>query len=156
MGLSSSNLVLSVSFFVDLLPPIYSLLKKKRSQPVSLRVLSFFESKSAYFIFSSALVCTMGLCFFLLRAKTHFLGDGYLNLSSLASSNPLIKFSSYGTVHTLIWLKSLIDSSGDFSALLSFQFVSILSGVLFTIVTCILARQLFDSRYDTASCSLWV
>ncbi|MCH7691242.1 MAG: hypothetical protein IIA17_09385 [candidate division Zixibacteria bacterium] len=153
-GLNQWAFLPQISFYLlvftsILLPPVFSLLKKKRSRPVSLRVLSFFESKSAYFIFSSALVCTMGLCFFLLRAKTHFLGDGYLNLSSLASSNPLVKFSSYGTVHTLIWLKSLIDSSGDLSALLSFQIVSILSGVLFTIVTCILARKLFDNRYDS-------
>ena len=132
-----------------LLPPVYSLLKKKRSKAISLRIQSAFDSKITYFIFSLALVCTLGLCFYILRAKTHFLGDGYLNLTSLASSNPLVKFSSYGTVHILIWLKSLIGSSVYSSALLSFQIVSVLSGVLFAIVTCILARKLFDNRYDS-------
>lgn len=132
-----------------LLPSFFWLIMRKIGASAKLKVRSIFESSKVYFVLSVVLICAMGIFFYLLRAKMHFLGDGYLNLSSLASSEPYIKFSSYGTTQAHIWLKSILGNDGESSALLSFQIISILSGLTFIIATSTLARKLFENRLDS-------
>ena len=123
---------------------------------------SFIDSLSGYlernhnYLKLSVLIMTlMSLGFYFLRAKTHFLGDGYMNLSSLASAKPLIKGTGFGEVKAHIWLKSLIGD-GESAALLSFQIISILSGIILLMTVFILARKLFKNRLDSFLFSLGI
>jgi hypothetical protein len=102
-----------------------------------------------YFVLSGIVTLTALVSFYFLKAKTHFLGDGYFNLGSLASANPLIKDSAVGAVKAHIWLKSLLGGNDEATSLLTFQIISILGGIIFLIFVFLLSRKLFESRLDS-------
>ncbi len=90
------------------------------------------------------LTLLFGLAFYFLRARTHFLGDGYTVLSLLAQENPLVKTRELGEALAHIWMKSGVGGGGRNAALLSFQIISISSGALFLFVTAAASRRLFE------------
>ena len=85
--------------------------------------------------------------FYYLRARTHFLGDGYTVLSLLTDPEPLVKTREYGAAMLHIWVKQLFGE-GEPAALASFQSISVGCGFLFLLSTAFLSRRLFDSNRD--------
>lgn len=85
-----------------------------------------------------------GMAFYLLRTKTHFLGDGYTALSLLASETPLIKTREIGESLFHIWVKNLSGLEGESAALFSFRFLSILAGMVLVGFVGWSASRLFD------------
>jgi len=106
------------------------------------------DRSSKYFIIVFSLTVLYGLAFYLLRARTHFLGDGYQILSLLTSDNPFIKPTERGEALVHLWVKSLVGDTGGASALLSYQIVSISAGVLFLIAVAWVSKRLFDRTID--------
>ncbi len=101
-------------------------------------------NSSMYFIVVFGLTVLYGLVFYFLRARTHFLGDGYQILSILGSDTPFIKPTEHGEALVHLWVRSLIGAEGETSALLSYQAVSISAGLLFLIAVGLASRWLFD------------
>ena len=87
--------------------------------------------------------------FWLFRARTYFLGDGYQILSFLSSQQPFLKPSEYGTAWLTLMIYHLIGS-GKSAALASEQIVSIGSGVLYILGCGWLAANFFTSIVDRA------
>ena len=79
-----------------------------------------------------------------------------MNLGSLASDNPLIKYTSYGEMKTHIWLKSLIGGDSKAAALLSFQFISIFAGIILIVAVLFLSRKLFENSLESLLFSLGI
>jgi tetratricopeptide (TPR) repeat protein len=84
-----------------------------------------------------------GLMFYLLRARAHFLGDGYLQISFLAKDSILVGKRSFGEGLVHQWVKSLLGGEGKEAALRSYQVVSIVSGVAFLGASAFFARMFF-------------
>lgn len=99
---------------------------------------------------------TMTIVFYVFRVKTHFLGDGYTLLSNLASQNPLVKPRSVGESLIHIWVKNAIGDLSEDPALYSYQFVSILCGILFVLLTFLGAQRLFQDKESRALFTLGV
>jgi len=100
-----------------------------------------------FWIIAGALAAATTLLFYLWRARTHFLGDGYTVLSLLADPEPLIKMRELGEAMAHIWVKELFGS-GESAALKSFQTVSIAAGAAFLISVSLFARALFERNRD--------
>ncbi len=83
-----------------------------------------------------------GLVFYLLRAQTHFQGDGLLQLAALASDQPLVKARDMGTMHVLILLKGLMPGGSELSARVAYQGLSVTAGVLFVVSAVWFARPI--------------
>ncbi len=136
-----------------LLPLIWSLLSGDKLKSFREKLITSLDGRGTYLGLAAFVTIAMGIGFYFLRAKTHFLGDGYMNLSSLASEKPLIKDTAFGEVKVHIWLKSLLGG-GEPAALLSFQIISIVSGILFLMVVFYMARKLFENRLESFLFSL--
>lgn len=91
---------------------------------------TFFEAKSKYFA-RGVLVAIAGAMFALFAMPTHFLGDGYSYISNLGSqSGHWIKWSEGGALLSVAMVRSLLGEPSEASALLAFQIVSVISGML--------------------------
>jgi len=106
------------------------------------------DRSSKYFIVATGLIVLYGLAFYLLRARTHFLGDGLTSLSYLASDNPLIRSREFGESLVHIWLKSIIGGDAQNAALLSFQIISIFAGICLLLAVSVCAKALFHRTID--------
>ncbi|PWB76085.1 hypothetical protein C3F09_01190 [candidate division GN15 bacterium] len=103
-------------------------------------------SNRSYWLFSGCLLIGFGLIFYLLRAKTHFLGDGYQLLSTLSSEQFYIKFRNRGSVGLQHFIMQLLGGRSEANALLSYQITSISAGLLFPAVVMTGARKLFQKN----------
>ena len=133
-----------VLFVIGAVAPIVIRLVLRRGESDVGEVGASANESSKYFIIVFCLTVLYGLAFYLLRARTHFLGDGYQILSELASDNPAIKPTEPGEALVRLWVKSLIGADGEMSALLSHQIVSTSAGVLFLIAVALVSKWLFD------------
>lgn len=102
-------------------------------------------ARDHFALWSALVIIFMGLLFCLLRAKTHFLGDGYLHLSALSRSELSIRIRELGESLVHIWIASAIGGDGARAALWSYQGVSIGAGLLFLVIAAATARMLYDS-----------
>ena len=85
-----------------------------------------------------------GLVFWLLQARTHFLGDGYLLLSLLGAEHPAtVKLRALGEGLAHLGLFRLLGSDGEAGALQAHRILSIGAGVLFVLLTLAAGRRLF-------------
>jgi len=109
-----------------LVPVAIVWLGRHRDEPDRSRVLS-----GEAWLWGLPILC--GLVFYLLRAQTHFQGDGFLQLASLASDQPLVKARDAGTMHVLILLKGLMPGGLEQAALVAYQGLSVAAGVLFVV-----------------------
>ena len=100
-----------------------------------------------YYIFSAILIVGLTACFILFRVKTYFLGDGYTIFSQLASDNPFIKQREIGEALIHIWVKNMFGT-GKEAALLSFQSISIISGLLLIITSAYFSKLLFKKNIE--------
>ena len=97
------------------------------------------------FLWRAVLVILVsGVAFYLLRAQTHFLGDGYLLLGRLARGSAPIRPWNPGIYWIQSGLNQLLGNSGQESALASFQIISIGSGVLFLAAAAATASRLYQ------------
>jgi tetratricopeptide (TPR) repeat protein len=120
--------------------------------PLVLRFLRVRDESSprrgGYLFAVISLVVLFGLAFYLLRAQTHFLGDGYQILSILASDNSFIKPTERGEALVHLWVFRLLGGEGESTALLSYQIASIAAGILFLIAVAVCAGFLFERTRD--------
>jgi hypothetical protein len=71
------------------------------------------------------------IAFVVLRMPTHFLGDGYIFLANVGSdAGHWIKWSEGGAVMVALGVQSLLGSKGQSTAVLAFQIVSVVAGVV--------------------------
>lgn len=98
------------------------------------------SSNTRYAIWAIAIIAVFALLFYLIRARTHFLGDGYLQISFLANDSVLVGKRSFGEGLVHKWVKSLVGGEGKEAARRSYQLVSIVSGVAFLSATAYFAR----------------
>jgi tetratricopeptide (TPR) repeat protein len=94
-------------------------------------------------IFSVATIALLGVLFYLMRARTHFLGDGYQLISKLAQTTYL-KEREYGESLVHVWVKSMLGVDGKEGARLSYQLVSIVAGVALLAAATLFSRRLFS------------
>ena len=98
-----------------------------------------------FFIYAGVITAVFGGLFYLLRARTHFQGDGYTLLSELAKNSPFaMKTREVGESLLHIWLKNIIGGDGQAAALLSHQIISITAGLLFIVAGALFARKLYE------------
>lgn len=95
-----------------------------------------------------------GVCFWLFRGETHFLGDGYGNISGLASRVPNINMRDFGEVMAHLSLAKLLGGNSEANVILSYQIISVLAGVLFIPAVSWTASRLFTQRWDRILFSL--
>ncbi len=102
------------------------------------------EGRFGFVIAAAIIILT--LAFILLRGRFHFLGDGYTLLSLVEEGSGLAhKNRAFGESLIHLWLYDLIGHGGKEDALLSFQLVSVVSGVLFLLTAALSAAKLLDT-----------
>ena len=107
------------------------------------------DSRHVFMIMAGSVISVFGVLFYLLRTKTHFLGDGYTLLHMLAEDRPtMTQWSEIGESLIHIAVKSIIGGSGLDAALLANQIISIGAGLLFVSVVIWFSRKFFDQRWQ--------
>lgn len=86
--------------------------------------------------------------FYLLRARTYFLGDGYQLLSTLGSENPFIRPRNLGGMLIQHAIFKLLNGEGEPGALLAYQTVSIAAGISFIGITIWAATRLISQYME--------
>lgn len=87
--------------------------------------------------------------FYFLRAKTHFLGDGYGQLKLLTSNESnYLQVRELGESLAHLGAKLVMGGTSEIAALASFQAVSILAGVILLSLLYLFARRLFIAEAD--------
>jgi hypothetical protein len=103
-----------------------------------------YSRDRGFILIAVAVTILFGCLSYFLRAQTHFLGDGYTLLSSLATDQPIaMKMRQYGESLLHIWQKNLIGGDGQSAALLSYQIISIAGGLIFVTAVALFSRALF-------------
>ncbi len=97
------------------------------------------RDKRRYIFITTAISIVLIALFYLLRAQTHFLGDGYEAIALLSQSSGFLKKTNYGTVLVTNFIYDMFDDSSDSNALLTYQVVSYFSGAIFVLVSAVLA-----------------
>ena len=106
-------------------------------------------SDRRFYAIAGLVTAASAVLFYFLRARIHFLGDGYTLLSSLAADQPTtMKIREYGESLLHICLKNLIGGDGQASALLSYQIISITAGLLFVVAVALFARKLYERTVE--------
>jgi len=101
-----------------------------------------------YWLPAAGLIALFSLLFYLLRAETHFLGDGYALLSVLGEKSPLaLKVREVGESLVHIWSRLALGGVGQ-AALIGSQIISIASGVAFLTAIGFFAGRLFERTSD--------
>lgn len=133
-------------FIIGGLAPLIFLIPSVRKSSGELKPVN---QNRQYLIISTGTSVICALLFYLLRAKTHFLGDGYTLISSLGASRSFaIKFREIGESLAHVGLFSVLGSDGESTALLSYQIISCVAGILFVFLALFSARRLFDTLLD--------
>jgi len=97
-----------------------------------------------YLLATTCLIVLLGLAFYFLRARTHFLGDGYTLISLLSSSHPLIeKYRELGESLAHIWLYATIGGNSEHDAVLTYQIISIAAGIVFLVSVALFSKAIF-------------
>ncbi|MEW6050245.1 MAG: hypothetical protein AB1644_04185 [Candidatus Zixiibacteriota bacterium] len=105
-------------------------------------------TKRTYIVVAVALVVGWGLLFYLLRARTHFLGDGYTLLSLMATSDPLVKGRNLGGMLPQLWLSRALGEPSKENVLLAYQTLSIAAGIVFLTTIIAVANRVIARRMD--------
>jgi Flp pilus assembly protein TadD len=89
-----------------------------------------FDSQYKYVVRGMCLAIA-GIVFVTLAMPTHFLGDGYAYLANVGSSTGhWTKWSEAGADFAVMTVQSLVGSPSESAALLSFQIISVVSGLV--------------------------
>ncbi|MFH1373761.1 MAG: tetratricopeptide repeat protein [bacterium] len=126
-----------------ILPPLLSRLLKQPTRHDK-RKRAGSDSSQRFLLPAVITVAVFLLMFVIFRATTHFLGDGYQLLARLAEGAPSVKVWDMGTSFVNQTLYYLLGSDGEADALLTFQIISIVSGVLMLMGVAYWSYRLFD------------
>ncbi len=91
-------------------------------------------------------VVVMLALFYFLRARTHFLGDGYTLLSLLATDNHFLKLREIGGGIFQYWLFGILGRGGETTALLAYRIVSFVGGIFFITCLTVLTPRIVSGR----------
>ncbi len=139
--------------FAILIPPLVLIFNRRTKSVDSSSIMEGNYEKLATMI----IIIAVAVLFYLLRAKGFYLGDGESLLASVASANPIIKTREIGESLVHVWFSRLLGGPNEQSALLSYQILSIVSGLLFLITVFLLSRKLFDCYFERLLfVALWV
>jgi hypothetical protein len=105
-------------------------------------------TQNAYRLGAFLIIVAACVLFWFLRARAHFLGDGYTLLGMLSSDDPLIKGRNLGGMLPQLWLTRLLGGPEKANVLTAYQAVSQSVGFLFAALTILLANQLLSKRID--------
>ncbi|PWB72682.1 hypothetical protein C3F09_06320, partial [candidate division GN15 bacterium] len=97
-----------------------------------------------------------GVCFWVFRGQTHFLGDGYVNLALLAAKAPYVVNRDFGEMQAHLQLASMLGGNNKENVLLSYQILSVTAGILFLVLVAWTARRLFERSRDAVLFTLLV
>lgn len=86
-----------------------------------------------------------GLCFYLLRVKSHFLGDG---LNIIANPEMSIKYRELGEVIIHRWFVRTFGTISSDSVLIAYQTLSITSGILFVAALAYYGRRIAATKFE--------
>lgn len=101
-------------------------------------------SKSSYQIVAGSLFVLLGLLFYFFKANYHFLGDGYGLVSLLSNANPLfVKLRNYGESLLHLWVYGIVGS-----AYVTYQTISIITGLLYYLLSIALVKEIFTRYLD--------
>lgn len=95
-----------------------------------------------------ALALLGAIVFTTLRARTHFLGDGYQTLSLLERDPPFVKGTAPLLGLFMPRLRALFGDDPKFAALAAYQTVSVVCGVVFLFATALFAKGAFPRRRE--------
>lgn len=111
--------------------------------------------RSMYVVAGAILASLFAGCvFYLLRAKTHFLGDGYSLLANLGKWIPYQKPTELGTDIAVQWVARLVDVTSYELAERAYQIISIGSGMTLVAATICFGGIFFNRRQDKLSFTL--
>ncbi|MCP4567572.1 MAG: tetratricopeptide repeat protein [FCB group bacterium] len=91
------------------------------------------------------IIVLAGLGFYLLKVNSHFLGDGYMMISSPHMS---IKYREYGEVVIHLWFMKTFGSMTSESVRLIYQMISFASGAILVTVLTYYTRQITANRFS--------
>lgn len=131
-------------FLVGALAPfILSLWRKKFEADID-----DADNSKAFTGWAAVIIAVFMVLFFILRASTHYLGDGYQLLGNLATVNPWIKIRNLGEelIHKLVF--NLLSGEESVRSLRSFQIVSYASGLGFLVSAAYAAGRLFERNME--------
>ncbi len=109
------------------------------------------ENKSdsrTFWIVSFVIISILACSFYLFRAKTFFLGDGYQILSNLSSNSNHIKFIEAGESYIHLFVRNLWGDPSIETSILSYQSISIFSGILFLFTIVYFSNRLFNKTFE--------
>ncbi len=86
--------------------------------------------------------------FVIFKTNTFFLGDGYQLLAKLADGSISVKFWDFGTTFLLSSIFENLSGDAGSKSLLTYQIVSVLSGVLFLLVSAFYSFILFTENIE--------
>jgi len=106
----------------------------------------FIENNRKYlYLFFTVLI--LAALFYLFRASTHFLGDGYMTLNNLASqATTIFKWSEAGSTLLLDVVQSLFGEKNIQTAKYALQTVSITSGVITILFFILISGEISKNR----------
>jgi tetratricopeptide (TPR) repeat protein len=101
------------------------------------------SSDIGYRVASIVILLVLPVLFYLFRAQTHFLGDGYQLITSLQAG---VNHKPWEAATFLIqkWILSTLGGEGEPAAEQALQVTSYLSGFLFALVTVFVSARLFS------------
>ena len=103
-------------------------------------------NNTGYYVFAGCTILVYSILFIVIRARAHFLGDGYGLLGLLGDDSPImLQVREMGESLFHIWAKGLFSTAGEDAALLSYQIVSIASGVVMVTVVLFYGARLFNT-----------
>ncbi len=106
------------------------------------------SQKGKYLLIAAFIAVIFLAAFYLLRARIHFLGDGYALITNLASDNPIIKTRNLGETLIRQVVYSVLSGDNQQRALRSYQYVSYAGGLVFFVTVIAAARVLFEKTSE--------
>lgn len=104
------------------------------------------ESTRSWWLFSAGAVLTGVVSFILLRGETHFFGDGYGMLVMLGGDMAsYYQMPEYGESLAHLLVRDAIGTGGEDGALLTYQVISVFSGIVFLVSVVSMSKWLFEN-----------
>ncbi len=105
-----------------------------------------FESKGKYY-YRLAFAIACGALFMLLRAPTHFMGDGYTLIANFSGVNPpLMKWTEAGTIFMVWKFFELFDVHTKEAVINVFQVISVIAGMASVMILFAVAEKAIEDR----------
>ncbi len=124
--------IITIAALVLILTSLFSFRARSMYEVISCYLDGIGDSKKSKIAVLSVLL--LGSVFILFHVRTYFLGDGYQWVANFGSSDSpylrSIKFTVLGSSYLVRGIQSLLGDISSHSALLAFQILSYLSGII--------------------------